>query len=93
MAKVKTIFVTFGDGSTNFIYASLRLAEQAQKLKIFEQVVCLNSVELSTLIPEYRDFISKAANDSERLFYLRYAKAFAIKSVLVGNHGECNQVI
>jgi hypothetical protein len=53
----------------------------------------LDSFKLSTLIPEYRDFISKVTNDSENFFFLRYAKAFAIKSVLVGNHGECDQVI
>ena len=93
MSKVRTVFVTFGDGSIDFIEASLRLTEQAQKLKMFERVVCLDSIKLSKLIPEYSDFISYATSDSERVFYFRYAKAFAIKSVLVGNHGECDQVI
>jgi hypothetical protein len=93
MLKARTILVTFGDGSTDFVDASRRLTAQAQELKLFEKVVCLDSANLQLLVPEYSDFVSNATGEYDRFFYFRYAKAFAIKSVLVGNHGHCDQVI
>ncbi len=93
MSKVRTFLVTFGDGSKDFVDASGRLAAQAEKLKLFEKVVCLDSAELSVLVPEYGSFVSSATSERDKLFYFRYAKAFAIKSVLIGNHGYCDQVI
>ena len=80
--------MTFADGSPNFLDAAKRLAEQVDRLKIFNKILILNKDELGSI----NESFSKAMEELEKLgqypIYFQAGKTYSINSVLSGHFGK-----
>ena len=79
---MKSVFVTFADGSPEMISAAKRLGNQAAKTGIFSEILVLNDALLSDLHSIYRRDLPKIQRlDSFPLHY-RASKAYAVQYTL-----------
>jgi len=85
---MKSLFLTFGDGSSDFRAAAERLAGQARSIRVFSSVVSLNHESLLAVSPEYvAAQPSMTALESYPTFF-RAAKAWVVQAGLTGKFGE-----
>lgn len=89
---VRSIFVTFADGSEAMRQSGQRLARQAESLGCFSRVICLND----TTLREFGDYASARMNFEELdkfPLYYRAAKAWVYGSVFNGMFGKFDVVM
>ena len=89
---MKALFLTFGDGSSDFRAASVRLAEQANDIGVFSSVVSLNHQSLLAVSPQYALAESSIKNLDIYPTYFRASKAWVIQAGLLGRFGEFDLV-
>ena len=89
---MKALFLTFGDGSTEFRAAAIRLAEQAKSIGVFSSVVCLNHESLLQVSEEYVLAQSSIINLDTYPTFFRAAKAWVVQAGLLGKFGEFDLV-
>ncbi len=76
--RMKTLFLSFGDGSPQMIEAANRIGKQAFSMKTFSQVTILNNEVLMEIIPIYEKILNNMKLlDVDPLFYR------AIKTYLI----------
>ena len=85
---MKSLFLTFGDGSNEFRAAALRLADQAKELDIFTSIRVLNHETLWIASEEYRRSFSSIEKLDAHPKYFRAVKAWVIHTALIGKFGE-----
>jgi hypothetical protein len=85
---MKTLFLTFGDGSAEFRAAATRLVDQAKSIGVFNSTLALDHESLMLASPEY----AIAQNSIKKLHsyptYYRAAKSWVIQAGLLGRFGE-----
>lgn len=89
---MKSLFLTFGDGSADFRAAAERLAGQATSTGVFCSVVSLNNESLLQASPEYALAQSSIFNLASYPTFFRAAKAWVIQAGLLGRFGEFDLV-
>lgn len=89
---MKALFLTFGDGSTEFRAAAIRLAKQAKSIGVFSSVVSLNHESLLQVSPEYALAQSSIINLDTYPTFFRAAKAWVVQAGLLGKFGEFDLV-
>ncbi len=89
---MKTLFLTFGDGSPEFRAASVRLEKQAKSIGVFSSVLSLDHESLIQASPEYA--IAQTSNVKLHTYptYFRAAKSWVIQAGLSGNFGKFDLV-
>ena len=85
---MKTLFLTFGDGSPEFRAASARLEMQAKNIGVFTSVLSLDHESLIQVSPEY--LIAQISNMKLHTHpkYFRAAKSWVIQAGLSGKFGK-----
>jgi hypothetical protein len=86
------LFVTFADGSPEFIDAGERLSLQAKRFGFFTKIIVLNHASLKLHSPDYSKLEMSDLAKSERLYY-RASKAWVIKESLTGTFGKFDLVM
>ena len=85
---MKSLFLTFGDGSPEFKAAAMRLAEQATSIGVFSSVVSLNHEKLLKASPQYKIAQSSIVKLDNYPTYFRAAKAWIVQAGLLGKFGK-----
>jgi hypothetical protein len=75
---VKTLFITFGDGSSQMIDAANRLGNQAKLMKTFSQVIIFNNDLLLKTIPGYEKILKNMQNLDENPVFYRAVKSYLV---------------
>lgn len=89
---MKTIFLTFGDGSPEFRAAATRLMEQAKNIRVFSAVLALNHNSLMQASPEYEIAHKAIMKLDSYPTYFRAAKSWVIQAGLLGRFGNFDVV-
>jgi len=85
---MRTLFVTFGNGSSDFEAAAVRLALQAEKTGVFSSAIALNQEMLLRSSRDYRNVQYSLQKLDVYPLYFRASKAWAIRSALSGTFGD-----
>jgi hypothetical protein len=85
---MRTLFVTFGNGSSDFEAAAVRLALQAEKTGVFSSAIALNQEMLLRSSRDYRNVQYSLQKLDVYPLYFRASKAWAIWSALSGTFGD-----
>jgi hypothetical protein len=88
-----SIFLTFGDGTSDFKFAANRLSNQADKLELFDKIVSLDSDSLALYSREYAVFLKDLPSLAQHPFYFRAVKPFILRAALHGAFGVFDQVL
>lgn len=89
---MKTLFLTFGDGSPEFKAAATRLVEQAKSIGVFSSVLSLDHKSLIQVSPEYSIAQKSIMQLHSYPTYFRAAKSWVIQAGLLGRFGEFDLV-
>jgi len=91
--RMKTLFLSFGDGSPQMIEAANRIGEQAISMKTFSQVTILNNETLLEIIPTYENTLKNMKQlDADPLYY-RAIKTYLIDWGLRGYFGKFDVIM
>ena len=88
----KVLFVTFADGSPEFINAGERLSLQAKRFGLFSKVIVLNHSSLKLCSPDYSKLQMTKLDQRKRIYFCA-SKAWVIKEALTGTFGKFDLVM
>jgi len=89
---MKTLFLTFGDGSPEYRAAAKRLIEQAKNIGVFSSALSLDHESLVRASPEYAIAQTSIMKLDSYPTYFRAAKSWVIQAGLLGRFGEFDLV-
>ena len=91
---MKTIFVTFGDGSPDFRDAAIRLGRQAGLFEIFHEVVVLDRSRLQDISTFAEKRLNTYTNLTQDSRYLWSTKSIILSEFVAGRLGsECDLLV
>lgn len=90
---MKTLFLSFGDGSPSLRAAATRLTKQAKNIGVFSSTLSLDHQSLVQASPEYAIAQKSIMQLHSYPTYFRAAKAWVIQAALLGKFGEFDLVL